>query len=197
MNRSEFFGRLSHLSEPDLLVVRNAYWLAKEAHRRQTRDGGVRYFEHPRDAAVVLISRGHTTARIIAKALLHDTPEDTYTPPNVIEALCGAEVMRSSLTLSKIERTFDPLTGFVLRERKKNDSEYWAAIAAAELDERLVKCADRYLNLGDMASWVPERRLKYAEETEERVIPIARATDAWFYDELRRMVDGVRAAVPA
>lgn len=196
MDRKKYFSHFSHLSEARLERLRHAYWLAKEAHRPQLRDDGRRYFEHPRDVSSLLLARGHNGCDINIKALLHDTPEDTFTPPSLIRALFGEEVLASSLRLSKIERTFDPLTGYVTRSRKKSDEEYWQGVAEGTQDDRLVKCADRHINLGDMRNWDTQRRLRYAAQTEQWVIPVARATDTWFYDELRRMVDDVRTHAP-
>ena len=86
MNRVIFFGMLADagLSNEDLLEMQLAYWIAKDGHRSQIRDDGVRYFEHPRDVVTLLVERGHTSVRMLVIAKLHDVPEDTYVPPDAI-----------------------------------------------------------------------------------------------------------------
>ncbi len=56
-----------------------AYTASKYGHARQKREGGTRYFDHPKAAAWIYIDelKGRDV-RVIADALLHDLPEDCY-----------------------------------------------------------------------------------------------------------------------
>ncbi len=193
MNRQEFFAHFTHLSPDDSEELSLAYFLSKEGHRRQVRDDGRRYFEHPRELTVLLAKRGHKDKKTAITSLLHDNPEDTFTPPVIISKLFGAEVLTSVLTLSKVVRVFDH-TGKVIRVIKKTSGEYWGAITAGDFTERIIKCGDRYLNFKDMKNWNRRRQLAYAAETEERVIPIAEKTDPWFEKKLKDLLVEVRAA---
>jgi hypothetical protein len=58
MNRAEFFALVANRPECELVCIQWAYWLAKNAHRPFLRDGGERFFEHPRAVAVSLIEHG-------------------------------------------------------------------------------------------------------------------------------------------
>ena len=194
MNRREFFGRLSGMNAGDLVQVQDAYWLAKNAHREQMRDNGVRYFEHPRDVALMLIDRGFRERSVIIKALLHDVVEDTNTSPSTIVNMFGHDMWRSLFLLSKMIPVFDPITGQICGRYRKPDAVYYAELSAAPHEDRLVKCGDRLCNLRDMQKgWPKERQVKNAKETVEEVIPIAQMTDPWFHDAIKAEVDRILA----
>ncbi|MFZ1719983.1 MAG: HD domain-containing protein [Candidatus Moraniibacteriota bacterium] len=62
---------------PGHTLIEKAYRVAKEAHRKDVRRSGERYFEHPR--AVALIMSEYLRLRdadAIAAGLTHDVPED-------------------------------------------------------------------------------------------------------------------------
>ena len=118
MNRREFFEKVikcANQNPEELQKIGWAYWLAKETHRNQKRDGGERYFEHCRRTAIILMEHGKTNAQEIMMALLHDCVEDGYVPRDIIEKLFGKEIAEGVGLLSKCETTIDKF-GFV----KKN-----------------------------------------------------------------------------
>lgn len=195
MNRKQFFALLGGASASDMLQIQLAYWLAKNAHRPQApRDGGERYFEHPREVAMLLIERGFRDKDVITEALLHDTIEDTNTPPEIVVNVFGHDIWEHLFLLSKVIPVFDPVTGQVSGVYKKTPEEYRAGLMDAAFSVRIVKCADRVVNLRDMKAWERERQLRYASETESLHIPLAQKTDAWFEAELRALVQQVRKA---
>jgi len=60
MNRKAFFEKVADIVKNDkahnyLQKIQRAYWLAKLAHKGQTRDEGERYFEHCRKVALLFI----------------------------------------------------------------------------------------------------------------------------------------------
>jgi len=187
MNRQKFFDLLRGLPSGDLLQIQVAYWLAKNAHRPQApRDNGARYFEHPRQAAVTLINRGHRDKDLITAALLHDVVEDTNTPHVVIVDLFPNRIWEWLYLLSKCVPIFDPATGQLRDRTNKPLHEYYRAITEACEEVRLVKLADRLNNLGSMGGRSKEWQAKYLLETREYLIPIAEMTDPWFTDAIRR-----------
>lgn len=195
MNRKQFFALLGGMPAGDMLQIQLAYWLAKNAHRPQApRDDGQRYFNHPRDVAVLLIERGVRDKDTLTEALLHDAIEDTNTPPQVIVNLFGHDMWESLFLLSKVIPVFDPVTGQVCGFHKKTAEDYRQGLMDAPHSVRLVKCADRVINLRDMAAWERERQIRYATETESLHIPLAQKTDPWFEAELRALVIKVRKA---
>ncbi len=178
MNRTGFFDLLPHLNQRDLTKVQRAYWLSKNGHRTQSRDGGIRYFEHVRGVSVLLILRGFNSASVVIKALLHDLTEDTHTPADVIRLLFGKGIENSISTLSKVEPVFDPKTGNITGWVRKPDHVYYAGLAQAEKDVKIVKCADRLHNLQSMKGiWKKKKQQEYADHTREYVLPIAYLTD--------------------
>jgi len=136
----------------------------------------------------MLIDRGYRTKNPIIKGLLHDVVEDTNTPPHIIVRVCGHEIWTSLLVLAKYVPVFDPVTGQILGRYRKTDPEYFGELARAEAEDRLVKLADRLQNMGTMDPWDKERRIKYATETKEWILPIADATDSWFAERLHGAV---------
>lgn len=195
MNRKKFFGLLSTLPYGDLVQVQLAYWLAKNAHRPDPpRDDGTRQFEHARTVAVTLIQRGYQYRDLLTVALLHDVVEDTNTPSGIIVNLFEPAIWESLFLLSKLVPVFDPVTGQICGRYQKSLDEYFAGIAGARLDVRLVKCADRLDNLNTCGVWEPERQIRYAAESERYVLPIAEAVDPWFTREIADRIRAIRCA---
>ncbi|HCP08831.1 MAG TPA: hypothetical protein DIT25_03485 [Candidatus Moranbacteria bacterium] len=59
--------------------IQFAYVLSKYGHGNQIREGGGRYFEHPKSAAWIYVDElGGRDPEIIKLLLLHDVPEDSY-----------------------------------------------------------------------------------------------------------------------
>ncbi|MFH0890853.1 MAG: HD domain-containing protein [Candidatus Liptonbacteria bacterium] len=197
MNRRSFFGDLLRgLPYGDLIQVQTAYWLAKNAHRYQPgRDNGDRYFEHPRQVAVLLIQRGYRGKDLLTTALLHDVVEDTNTPPNVIVDLFPNIIWEWLYVLSKCVPIFDPVTGQLHDRTKKPLAEYYDAISGACEEVRLVKLADRLHNLKTLDSWDSGRRSRYIAETRQFVLPIAEKTDPWFEEEIKRAIAATEHAL--
>lgn len=163
-NRETFFARLTPFMPPsELRKVEIAYMMAKFAHRAQvrtekTQDGTpVRYFEHLRRVALVLVDeldiRDNT---IICAALLHDTLEDTRdVTPEIIEHLFGPRVCEIVKLLSKC-----PKEGYFERLLKYGD----ATVA-------LVKAADRIDNLRSMDQCGPDFVARKTAETVDKLLP--------------------------
>lgn len=184
MNRDEFFHKLPSRRDDETLAIQSAYWLSKTVHREQWRDGGERYFEHPRRVALSLIDHGFSDTDTLIVALLHDVVEDTNTPQHVILNLFGIRIWSWLETISKNVPCFDPVTGEVRTRESKPIEHYYAMIAQAEMIVRIAKCADRLDNMNDMKAFGMDRRRRYLEETRKYLLPIAKSTDARYAYEL-------------
>ncbi|MGB7957902.1 MAG: HD domain-containing protein [Minisyncoccia bacterium] len=193
MNRAEFFARISDRPTVELARVQLAYWLAKNAHRPFFRDGGERYFEHPRAVALSLVDHGYRETDDIVRALLHDIIEDTNTPCAVIVDLFGPKMWRELETLSRYVPSFDPVTGQTIGRFKKSLDEYYGPIMVASDGVKKTKCADRCHNLKTCGVWEAPRRDRYLGETEERVLPVARTLVGSYATELEAMIAEIRA----
>lgn len=166
-NRVSFEERLSSIVPPgQLLDINLAYTLSKYVHRAQVRmernpDGTlVRYFEHPRRVALILIDiAGIIDPDMICAALLHDTVEDSdELSPTAIERHWGVEVARFVKLLSKV-----PKEGYVDRLNKYAD---WKVL--------LIKACDRLDNLRslDPNDVSGEFRTRQIQETREYYLPL-------------------------
>lgn len=166
-NRESFFGRLEPFMIPsELRNVQVAYMMAKFAHRAQLRKetdangDPVRYFEHLRRVALILIDEYDVRNwELICAALLHDSLEDTndITAP-IIEHLFGGRVCQIVKVLSKT-----PKEGYYERLRRFGDP-----------DILLVKGADRLDNLRSLSQTTREFADKQRRETVAEVLPIMR-----------------------
>ncbi len=174
MSRQEFFRRVAGLVSPeDMPRVAWAYWLAKEAHRTQKRDGGERYFEHCRRVALLTMDHGCYDADSIIIAFLHDVLEDSFIPLVVVRQLFGARVEEALCALSKIETTFYEYDGSV-RKIKKDITKYFEDIKTnPNASVPVIKCCDRLDNLRTFGIWPVERKVKYVIETRKYLLPLA------------------------
>lgn len=166
-NRASFLNRLTPVVPPGILMDINlAYTLAKYVHRAQKRkeigtDGfPLRYFEHPRRVALILMDTvGILDPVILCAALLHDTVEDSEElPPAAIERYWGAEVASLVQVLSKV-----PYEGYLDRLLRFGD---WRAL--------LIKSADRLDNLRSLrvGEVTVEFRERQIEETRAEYLPL-------------------------
>lgn len=163
-NRASFFQRLAGRVTPTERVrIEVAYMLAKYAHRAQHRkernaDGSlVRYFEHCRAVALILMEFGVVVVAMLCAALLHDSIEDTdEVTPEMLEEIFGSDVARMVILLSKV-----PKDGYYERLDSCGD---WRVI--------FIKLADRLANLRTLEQCDPAFQRKQAEETLRVLLPI-------------------------
>lgn len=160
-NQKKFFDRLRPLYAPSiLLLIRLAYMLAKYGHRAQTRkeqgpDGNLlRYFEHLRRVALILIDELHWTDHLmIITAILHDAVEDTR-----------------ELTLDMIEHCFGPVVaGWVARCSKKPKRGFMHRLMTfAPWQVLAIKACDRLDNLRALHAGSLAFQHKQISETEDK-----------------------------
>lgn len=147
--------------------IMQAYRLAKYGHQSQVRQGGGRYFEHPKSLALLLIRLGVRDHEVICAALLHDVVEDTFI-----------------LELADIEEWFGPgtclLVKLVTKEKGLSLKRYIERLTAGDPRAWLVKCADRVHNMSTLDSPDPamheffrKKKIKQVKETREKILPLA------------------------
>lgn len=200
MNRVEFFEELNNnsmLRLEDMQKIQAAYWLSKEAHRRQFRDGGERYFEHPRSVALLAHQFGYKDFVSICIALLHDALEDSFTPMVVYLHLFGVVVWAGIETLSKKIPHHDPITGEVTNFSKKQLDEYFAKLYCAPKNVRAIKCCDRLHNLRTLGSRSAEKKREQIDETRQYILPLADMTDPEIAKALRAEIANIEAELSA
>jgi len=175
-------GRMP-LSEWFERQIVKAYRFSKEGHRGQLRDGGERYFNHPKEVALryLHICATHDyapEANGVIAALLHDLVEDV-----------------DDIYIDDIEATFNRTVAAYVdsltNKPGETDEQFIGRLQNAANTALLIKIADRDHNLDTLDECEPEKRRKKIEETERLVIPIVDAFD----DRLANLLKERMAAV--
>ena len=157
--REKFLGQLI-MSTAEIEHVHAAYVFAKYGHHDQTRDGGGRYFDHPKEVANIIIRELgiKNNWKIIVTALLHDILEDTYLlSEHTITRLFGRNVALWVALLSKV-----PKDGY---HERLAASGLWGML--------LIKICERLHKLRPLGVWDAKRKSKYLKETAEWYMPLA------------------------
>lgn len=188
MTRDKFFETIDkQVGLEDREQIEWAYALAKQFHRNQIRDEGVRYFEHCRDVALILIKYGPTNPDEIIVGLLHDVYEDQFVPRGMIRHLFGNEINEAIKILSH-EKPFYQSHGKITK-KAENKKEYFDSIRKSPLMVRRVKLADRLHNLQTLEFCKSEKRIKKIQETRDHILPIAKETDERFFKAIKTKCD--------
>lgn len=188
MTRDKFFETIDkEVGLEDREKIEWAYALAKQFHREQMRDEGVRYFEHCRDVALILTKYGPTNPNELIVGLLHDVYEDQFVPRGMISHLFGNEVNEAIKKLSH-EKPFYKSHGKITK-KAESKKEYFDSIGSSSSLVRRVKLADRLHNLMTLEFVKPEKRARKIQETREFILPIAEKTDARFYKAIKNKCD--------
>lgn len=194
LDRFRFFSAIPAMPQAKRQLIIWAYAIAKEWHRRQDRDDGVRYFEHLRGVAVILILLGYTDAESLAVAILHDVLEDPFMSISLLEQIFGAIITRDVISVSKSYCLEDPLTGFLTRVQRTPE-QYHLSVSCGTVRAIIVKLADRQYNLTDLSGdnpperWTPEKRLRQVEETRRFHLPLAEQHEPRIAERLRHLCD--------
>lgn len=169
---NESVNRLFHsigqrMSDEDMIRIRSAYELAKEAHKNQKRKTGEPYIIHPIAVACIVAEEFELGANPIMAAFLHDVVEDTPYTLNDIKERFGEDVAF--------------LVGVVTKQKKaeynqsKQIDNYRQILASVQFDVRaiLIKLADRLHNMRTLDSMKPDKQMKIAGETDYFYAPLA------------------------
>lgn len=158
-----FFAPLEATITPtDREMIHFAYQISKYGHRGQIRDGGSRYFDHPKAVAWIYIDElGGRDVRVIVGLLLHDIPEDTHLmSPYRLNMNFGPEVTLDVRALTKLPKG------------KESTPDYLGRVIAAGPCAILEKLCDRLHNVRTLHTTTPEKRARQIQETREYHVPI-------------------------
>jgi guanosine-3',5'-bis(diphosphate) 3'-pyrophosphohydrolase len=175
--------------EKDLALLFRALAFAAHKHRDQRRKDAEAspYINHPIALAEVLAGEGGVKdAEVLAAALLHDTIEDTETSWQELRGAFGDEVADVVLEVTDVKWTKKSLRKRLQVARARHASER----------AKLVKLADKIVNLRDVAShppasWSLERRQEYFDWAKEVIDRLRGA-----HPELERRFDEAYALKP-
>jgi len=162
-------------SMDDIIKITRAFSLSAKVHIGQFSKGNKiePYINHPLRVALILTEELKTSdIDLICAALLHDTIEksNNLTINDQLRKEAGEHVYTIvyALTRPKTEN----------EQKEKTQEEYFQNIAKSSKSIRYVKIAERLDNIRTMKnSTHKERVLRYKEETQKYIIPIAEKTD--------------------
>src|SRR5579872_1168744 len=152
----------------DLAPLEKAFRFATTHHRRQLRDSGEPYMNHP-----LMVS--HTPADMkmdvvcIETGLLHDVVEDTGVHIEEIRKNFGDEVARCVDGVTKLGK----LDFFSAEDRQAESFRKMLLAMVEDIRVIIVKLADRLHNMRTLGFLSPERQQRIAKETLEIYAPIA------------------------
>ena len=155
------------LGSEDVKRIREAYLLAKEAHKDQRRKSGEPYIMHPLAVARIVAEELGLGPDPIIAAFLHDVVEDTdYTIEDIRERF-GDDVAFLVNVVTKKKRTH--------YEASKQIDNYKQMLDSLQYDIRalLIKLADRLHNMRTLSSMRPDKQMKIAGETDYFYAPLA------------------------
>ena len=151
----------------ELQRVKDAYFLAQDAHCEQKRKTGEPYIIHPIAVATIAAEELELDANTVCAAFLHDVVEDT------------------AYTLDDIRERFgDDVAFLVDAVTKRKKAEYVSSkqvdnfqqiVASVNYDVRalLLKLSDRLHNMRTLDSMRPDKQMKIAGETDFFYAPLA------------------------
>lgn len=154
-------------AEADLLRLRDAFALAREAHAPQVRKTGEPYILHPIAVATIAAEELHLDVNSVIAAFLHDVVEDTPHTLEEIGARFGDDVAYLVNVLTKKEKQSYQLSKQVDNFRQILDS------MQTDIRPIMVKLADRLHNMRTLSSMRPDKQMKIAGETDYFYAPLA------------------------
>ncbi len=182
-NRKTFIETLNGFNPGtnDVQMIMQAYDLAKEAHRTHVRDEGIRYFEHPRACALIMLCElGYYDRDAIIAILLHDLGEDSpifgnvKTDYNVFREtlLFRVSNMFNTETANLVLALTRPQIDEVKFKTKEEVYDFYIAELVKNPKALFLKMVDRLHNLRTSAVLEISRRLRIADETINLYLPI-------------------------
>lgn len=154
-------------SDSDLLRLKDAFQLAKEAHAPQVRKTGEPYIFHPIAVATIAAEEFCLDVNSVIAAFLHDVVEDTPHPLEKIKVRFGDDVAYLVDVLTKKEKR-----NYALSKQVDNFRQILSSIQT-DIRPIMVKLADRLHNMRTLSSMKPDKQMKIAGETDYFYAPLA------------------------
>lgn len=168
LNSKRVFDAMEgRVSESDLMRIKDAFALAREAHAPQKRKSGEPYILHPVAVATIAAEELMLDANTVIACFLHDVVEDTPYTIRDIRSRFGDDVAELvKVVTKKAKKEY---------EMSKQLDNYKQLLDSLLYDTRaiLVKLADRLHNMRTLKSMKPEKQMKIAGETDYFYAPLA------------------------
>jgi (p)ppGpp synthase/HD superfamily hydrolase len=183
-------------STGDIMRITRAFSIAIKVHSGQVKKGNKiePFINHPLRVALILIEELHVyDIDLVCAAILHDTLEANATT-RTSDSESSADSMRASLE-ARLRNEFGERVHSIVstlskpsaksEEKERMLGEYFRNIARGSEDVRYIKLADRLDNIRSLKNAIQKDRvLRYKEETQKYVVPIAEKTDEKFVFKL-------------
>lgn len=158
----------AHHPKSRVETINQAYHMAAEAHRNQTRSSGESYIFHPLAVAKIVADIGLDETSVVA-ALLHDAVEDTEITLDDVTEGFGEAVAWIVDGVTKLERI-----RFDSREAQQAATMRKMLVAMAkDLRVLVIKLADRLHNMRTLGGVPPDKQRRVAQETLDIYAPLA------------------------
>lgn len=158
----------SYQTDAPIAIVKQAYELACDAHKGQTRASGEEYICHPLGVANILAEL-QIDALTISASLLHDVVEDTAFSLEEIERIFGKEVAMLVDGVTKLSRI-----EYKSKEEQQLENFRKMFLAMAkDIRVVLIKLADRLHNMRTLKHMPEHKQRRISQETHEIFAPLA------------------------
>ena len=187
-------------SDADMLRLKDAFELAREAHAPQVRKTGEPYILHPIAVATIAAEELRLDVNSVIAAFLHDVVEDTSHSLEEIETRFGDDVAYLVKVLTKEKK--------VKYSTSQQVDNFKQMLNSMQRDIRpiFVKLADRLHNMRTLSSMKPDKQMKIAGETDYFYAPLANRLGLYYvktelenlsfrfrcqhdYDEICRLIE--------
>ena len=191
------------ISDADMIRLKDAFELAREAHAPQVRKTGEPYILHPIAVATIAAEELRLDINSVIAAFLHDVVEDTPHTIEEIKARFGDDVAYLVKVLTKPDK-HKPNTSMQVDNFKQ-------MLNSMQRDIRpiFVKLADRLHNMRTLSSMKPNKQMKIAGETDYFYAPLANRLGLYYvktelenlsfrfrcphdFDQISRWIEGDR-----
>mgnify|MGYP003488721939 CR=1 FL=1 len=149
-------------------VIYKAFEVAAKAHEKQVRRSGEPYITHPLAVSMIVAKLGLDEITIAA-ALLHDCVEDTDVTLADIKKEFGKEIAEIVDGVTKLDRL-----AFSTKEQQQMATFRKMFVSMAkDIRVIIIKLSDRLHNMRTIASFIPEKQKRIAQETLDIYAPLA------------------------
>lgn len=182
-------------STADIMKITRAFSIAMKAHSGQVKKGSKTepYINHPLRVALILTEEIHEyDIDLICAAILHDTLgiNANHSMSSPVSAANSGATSEARIRDDLGEPIYSIVKTLTKPQAKSNEKdrilgEYFRNIAKSPEDVRYIKLADRLDNIRNLKNAIQKDRiLRYKEETQKYIIPIAENTDEKFVFKL-------------
>ena len=173
----------------DILKITRAFSIAIKVHSGQVKKGNKvePYINHPLRVALIITEELHEyDIDLVCAAILHDTlgvNADTSTTSPKSQTDSQRDSLEARLKNEFGERVYSIVTTLSKplaksEEKERVLGEYFRNIARGPEDVRYIKLADRLDNIRSLKNAIQKDKvLRYKEETQKYIVPIAERTD--------------------